>query len=189
MSPYYSEICAYLPAFGEPARGRTMRDSEIDPAYSRQARESRVRPALIQTPPRHSVAPPSLHAPLLLRLLARGLILELLPFLCRLVILPMDHMRVNFLRRAYRPMPQARGHRRQPVPLASRCELCASRESMEARAHRQFQPPEQQRHRSLGASHRLGYSRRSAGSPVTSRLPGGNPMTVTFPRIVDYALV
>jgi hypothetical protein len=55
----------------------------------------------------------SLRSPLLLRLSARRLVLELLPLPRRFVVLPMDHMRVNLLRRADRPMPQARGHRRQ----------------------------------------------------------------------------
>jgi hypothetical protein len=55
----------------------------------------------------------SLHAALLLWLPACRLILELLPCLRRLVILPVDHVRVNLLRRPYRPMPQARRYRRQ----------------------------------------------------------------------------
>jgi hypothetical protein len=40
-------------------------------------------------------------------------ILELLPLLRGLVVLPMNHMAINLLGRAYRPVPQACGHRRQ----------------------------------------------------------------------------
>jgi hypothetical protein len=69
----------------------------IDPAYRRQAIESRVRSArefkvLTAAPSRT----PSLHA-LLLRLPIRRLVLELHPFPSRIVILPMNHVRVNLL--------------------------------------------------------------------------------------------
>ena len=56
---------------------------------------------------------PSLHAPLLLWHSASRLVLKLLPFPSRVVVLAMNHVRVNLLRRSYRPMPQACGHSRQ----------------------------------------------------------------------------
>ena len=70
------------------------------------------------TPPNTQLEKPnesdySLHPPLLLCLPARRLVLELLPFPSRLIILPVDHVRVNFLRRPYRPVPQPGRHHRQ----------------------------------------------------------------------------
>jgi hypothetical protein len=65
---------------------------------------------------------PSLHAPLLLCLTARGLILELLPFPRSLVVLPVDHVRVDVLRRPNRPMPSHADTAGSGTPLANKCE-------------------------------------------------------------------
>jgi hypothetical protein len=62
--------------------------------------------------------------PLLLWLHARRLILKLLPFLSRLVILPVNHVRVSLFRRPYRPVSQARGHRDERHRLANRRDVC-----------------------------------------------------------------
>jgi hypothetical protein len=51
--------------------------------------------------------------PLLLWLAARRLVLKLLPFLCSLVMLPVDHVAMDLLGSPNRPMPQAFGHHRQ----------------------------------------------------------------------------
>ena len=66
----------------------------------------------------------SLHAPLPLQLPARRLVLGLLPLPCCLVVLPVNHVRVNLLSGSYRPMAQACGYRGSGTPLASRCEPC-----------------------------------------------------------------
>jgi hypothetical protein len=84
--------------------------------------------------------------PSLLRWLsARRLILKLLPLPRRLVVLPVDHMRVNLLGRANRPMPQPRGHRRQWNAAGQQMRAVRVSQGVQARALRRFGPPEQQR--------------------------------------------
>jgi len=96
---------------------------------------------------RHQSRTPSLHAPLLLWRPARGLILELLPPPSRLVILPVNHIRVNLLRRANRPVPEPRGHRRQRYTTGEQVRAVRVPQRVEARTFRQLQPAEQQRQR------------------------------------------
>jgi hypothetical protein len=85
----------------------------------------------------------SLHAPLLLRLSGRGPILELLPLLRRLVILPVDHMRVDFLGRAYRRVPQPRRHGGKRYAAGQQVRAVRMPQGVEARALRQLQPAKQ----------------------------------------------
>jgi len=59
-----------------------------------------------------------------LRHSAGRLFLKLLPLPSRLVILPMDHMRIDFLGRAYRPMPRRADTAGRGTPPASKCEQC-----------------------------------------------------------------
>ena len=82
-----------------------------------------------------------------MRLSARRLLPELLPFPRRLIILPVNHMRVDFLGRSYRPMPQACRHRRQWYAAGQQVRAVRVSERVQARALRQFEPAEQQRNR------------------------------------------
>ena len=83
----------------------------------------------------------SLHAPLLL-LPSRRLVLKFLPLPRRLIILPMDHMRVNLLRRSNRTVPQPRGHRRQWDAAGQQVRAVRVTQGVEAGALRQFQSPD-----------------------------------------------
>jgi hypothetical protein len=68
---------------------------------------------------------PSRHAPLLPRPSTCRLVLKLLPFSRRLVILPMNHVRINFLRSAKRPVA---GEQVRAVRVYERVEARALRE-------------------------------------------------------------
>src|ERR1035437_5960185 len=81
----------------------------------------------------------SLHPPLPLWLPAGRLVLELLPLPRRLVDLPMDHVRVNLLRRPYRSMSQPRGHRRQWHAAGQQVRAVRVPQGVEARALWQLQ--------------------------------------------------
>src|SRR5580698_9303743 len=83
-----------------------------------------------------------LHAPLLLRLPAGRLALKLLPFPSRFVILAVNHVTINFLRRPYRPMPQTRGHRRQWYTAGQQVRAVRVSQRVEARALRQLESSE-----------------------------------------------
>ena len=87
-------------------------------------------------------APLSLDLPLRLRGDARTLILEPLPCFRSQVILPVNHMRVNLLRRQYRPVPEPRGHRWKWNAAGQQVRAVRVPQRVQARALRQLQAAE-----------------------------------------------
>ena len=79
--------------------------------------------------------------------LRRRLVLETLPCLRRLIVLPMDHVAVNFLRRSNRRVPQPRRNRSQRHAARQQVRRMCVAQRVEARTLRKLQPTEQQRYR------------------------------------------